>query len=82
MHEINPSDMDMAVLHTLISVKYQRPDIATVLQEIWKTHDDAAFASKTTVMTCGPQRLVDDIRREVKQQQNQNFDNEYRLIVL
>ena len=77
--EIDPSDM---ILHTLISVKYQRPDIAAVLQELWKRHDDAAFASKATVMTCGPQRLVDDIRREVKQQQNQIFDNEYRLIVL
>lgn len=77
--QIDPSDM---IMHTLISVKYQRPDIATILQEIWKTHDDAAFASKTTVMTCGPQRLVEAIRREVKQQQNQNFDNEYRLIVL
>ena len=76
---IDPSDM---IRHRMISVKYQRPDIATVLQELWNTHDDAAFASKTTVMTCGPQRLVDDIRREVKQQQNQNFDNEYRLIVL
>eukprot|EP00984_Skeletonema_dohrnii_P005998 scaffold2125_cov79-Skeletonema_dohrnii-CCMP3373.AAC.3 len=77
--EIDPSDM---IRHRLISVKYQRPNIATVLQELWKSHDDAVFASKTTVMTCGPQRLVDDIRREVKQQQNQNFDNEYRLIVL
>ncbi len=77
--EIDPSGM---ILHTMISVKYQRPDIAAVLQDIWKTHDDASYASKTTVLTCGPQRLVNDIRREVKQQQNQNFDNEYRLIVL
>ncbi len=77
--EIDPSDM---IRHRLTSVTYQRPDIATVLQELWKSHDDAAFASKTTVMTCGPQRMVDDVRREVKQQQNQNFDNEYRLVVL
>ncbi len=78
-NEIDPSDV---IMHTLISVKYLRPDIATVLQEVWKTHDDSAFASKTIVMTCGPQRLVDDIQRQVKQQQNQNFDNEYRLVVL
>jgi hypothetical protein len=70
------------MISELVSVDYQRPDIVKVLQTLWSAHEDEAFASCTTVVVCGPQRLVDDVRQETDRQQSQNFDNQYKLIVM
>ena len=67
----------------LVSVDYRRPDIGLVLQSLWEAPENETLTNCVmSVIVCGPQRLVDGVREEVKRQQSQDFANQYKLIVM
>lgn len=65
----------------LVTVSYARPDVGEVLRSLWK-EDESDENRTVSVVVCGPQRLADDVQREVKRQQSQDFVNQYKLIVM